>query len=199
MSNTLQSQIILASASPRRRELLDQINITYDLMPVDIDESPMLDESPKHLAMRLAKTKAEAAWQLSDQSKPVLGSDTLGELEGEVLIKPRDYEHAFAMLLRMSGQWHDIYSTVAVTFQGRTLQALSHSRVLFRSLCRQDIEAYWQSGEPQDKAGAYAIQGLGAIFVEKLEGSFSGVMGLPLAETSQLLKQYGIDSLEDGV
>lgn len=199
MPNIPQRQIILASASPRRRELLDQINITYDLMPVDIDESPIRDESPKHLAMRLAKAKAEAAWQLSDQSKPVLGSDTLGELEGEVLIKPRDYEHAFAMLSRMSGQWHDIYSAVAVTFQGKTQQALSHSRVLFRSLCRQDIEAYWQSGEPQDKAGAYAIQGLGAIFVEKLEGSFSGVMGLPLAETSQLLKQYGIDSLEGEV
>lgn len=199
MLNHSHHQILLASASPRRRELLDQIDIAYKVMPVDIDESPLFNELPKTLVMRLANAKAEKAWQLSDYSKPVLGSDTLGELDGELLTKPKNAQHAFTMLSAMSGQWHDIYSAVAVTYQGQTKGVLSHSRVKFRSISDEEIDAYWQSGEPQDKAGAYAIQGLGAIFVEKLEGSFSGVMGLPLAETSELLKQYGIDSLGRGV
>ena len=185
-------QLILASASPRRRELLKQIGIRYQVQTADIDESPLPDEDPLALVQRLAQEKAYAVWVKSDKTLPVLGADTLGVLEGQLLVKPDDFASARQMLLSMSGRVHTIYSAVALYHQEACELAVSESKVWFRTLTEAEITAYWQQGEPRDKAGAYAIQGIGAIFAERLEGSYSGVMGLPLFETAQLLKKAGI-------
>ncbi len=188
------TDIILASASPRRAELLDQIGITYQVQAVDIDESPLSNESAESLVKRLAIEKSQA---VTHQHLPVLGADTLGLLRGEILVKPKDFEHAYAMLSSMSGNWHDIFSAVAVTYQNKSIMRLNMNRVLFRPISKAEIKAYWHTGEPQDKAGAYAIQGLAATFIEKIEGSYSGIMGLPLYETSQLFYELGINTIED--
>jgi len=183
------ADIILASASPRRAELLSQIGIDYQVQAVDIDESSLANETPEALVLRLAKEKSLA---IKNTQKPVLGSDTLGVLDGELLVKPSNFKHAQTMLSNMSGRWHEILTAVAISYSDKTVVKLNRNRVLFRQLSNDEIQAYWQTGEPQDKAGAYAIQGLGAIFIERIEGSYSGIMGLPLFETSQLLKQFGI-------
>jgi len=183
------TDIILASASPRRAELLSQIGISYQIQAVDIDESSLPNETPEALVQRLAREKSCA---VKNAQIPVLGSDTLGVLDGELLVKPLDYEHAYSMLSKMSGRWHEILTAVAITHSGETKLKLNRNRVLFRQISNEEILAYWKSGEPQDKAGAYAIQGLGACFIERIEGSYSGIMGLPLFETSQLLEQFGI-------
>lgn len=186
------AQLILASTSPRRRELLAQIGIRYRVQTADIDESPWLNEDPLALVKRLAIAKAQAVWANSDKSLPVLGADTLGVLNGNLLVKPDDFVSARQMLLSMSGQAHTIYTAVALYHQAACELAVSESKVWFRTLTEAEIAAYWQQGEPCDKAGAYAIQGVGAIFAERLEGSYSGVMGLPLFETAQLLARVGI-------
>jgi len=183
------TDIILASASPRRAELLSQIGISYQIQAVDIDESSLPNETPEALVQRLAREKSCA---VKNAQIPVLGSDTLGVLDGELLVKPLDYQHALSMLSTMSGRWHEILTAVAITYSGETKLKLNRNRVLFRQISNEEILAYWKSGEPQDKAGAYAIQGLGACFIERIEGSYSGIMGLPLFETSQLLEQFGI-------
>ncbi|HPY41823.1 MAG TPA: Maf family protein [Thiolinea sp.] len=188
-------QLILASASPRRRELLEQIGLRYQVQTADIDESPQVDEDPLALVQRLAQEKAYAVWAKSDKTLPVLGADTLGVLEGQLLVKPDDFASARQMLLSMSGRAHTIYSAVALYHQNACELAVSESKVWFRTLTEAEIAAYWQQGEPRDKAGAYAIQGMGAIFAERLEGSYSGVMGLPLFETAQLLAKAGIQVL----
>lgn len=195
--------IILASASPRRRELLDQIGIRYHVQPVDLDESALPDESPEALVQRLALQKAQAGWENSDKLLPVLGADTLGVLTGtfkksseeassRLLVKPRNYEHAYDMLKRMSGSCHQILSAVAIRHhQGHDVR-LNTNNVFFKTLTDKEIKAYWETGEPQDKAGAYAIQGYAAVFIKRIEGSYSGVMGLPLYETQQLLASINI-------
>ena len=185
------TDIILASASPRRAELLDQIGIKYDVQVIDIDESSLPDESAEYLVQRLAIEKSKAVLS----KLPVLGSDTLGILNNNLLVKPRNFEHAHEMLSQMSGNWHDILSAVAITYRGETQVKLNKNRVLFRTLSKDEIKDYWDTGEPQDKAGAYAIQGLGALFIQRIEGSYSGIMGLPLFETAQLLANVGIKVL----
>lgn len=191
-----QPQLVLASASPRRRELLAQIGLNFLVQTADIDETPLPGESAEALVKRLAKEKAEAVWirrgVSHTHSLPVLGSDTLGILRGELLVKPADFEDARRMLRKMSDQRHEILTAVALTSAGGTQVIVNRSVVKFRALTDAEILAYWQTGEPQDKAGAYAIQGYGAIFIEQLEGSYSGVMGLPLFETAQLLQAAGI-------
>lgn len=188
----LQPHLILASASPRRRELLDQIGIRYRVQTADIDESPLPGEPADALVQRLAQEKAYAVWQRSDKTLPVLGADTLGVLDDTLLVKPADFGSARDMLRHMSGRQHTIYSAVALFHAGGSEVALSRSTVNFRDISETEMEAYWEHGEPRDKAGAYAIQGLGAVFVERLEGSYSGVMGLPLFETAQLLAAAGL-------
>jgi len=185
------TDIILASASPRRAELLDQIGITYEIQVVDIDESGLANESPETLVKRLAQEKSVA---IKNAALPVLGADTLGVLNGELLVKPRDFEHAHQMLSSMSGNWHEILSAVAISYNAKTNVLINRNRVLFRPITDAEIEAYWQTGEPQDKAGAYAIQGLGAVFIEHIEGSYSGIMGLPLFETTKLLSALNINT-----
>lgn len=202
-------QLILASASPRRRELLAQIGIHFVVQTADVDETPLLGETPEALVERLAILKAETvslrlrsgngnvtrSLSEAEGNLPVLGADTLGILNGELLVKPRDFPHAQQMLRQMSGQAHEILTAVALTTATSTQVRLSRSVVKFRTITDSEILAYWASGEPHDKAGAYAIQGLGAVFIEKLEGSYSGVMGLPLFETAQLLATAGINTL----
>ncbi|MBN2700159.1 MAG: Maf family protein [Methylohalobius sp. ZOD2] len=190
-------QLILASASPRRRELLDQIGLKFQIRPADIDETPRPDEPPQDYVTRLAREKAQAARAETREPLPILGADTAVILDGEMLGKPRHETEGLNHLRRISGKRHEVLSAVCLnlTDPPRILEALNKSRVHFRQLTEDEIIAYWRSGEPRDKAGAYAIQGRGAIFVERLEGSFSGVMGLPLYETAGLLRKAGIQVL----
>lgn len=191
---TFTPSLVLASASPRRRELLSQIGLACQVRPVDIDESPRAGEAPQEYVSRLALEKARTAWRrhAPDDGLPVLGSDTTVVLDGCMLGKPLDAAEAEAMLAGLSGRSHEVLTAVAVVRDGQEAVALSRSRVSFRATTPAERAAYVASGEPQDKAGAYAIQGLGAVFVEHLEGSYSGVMGLPLYETARLLAGFGI-------
>jgi len=185
-------KIILASASPRRAELLDQMGVKYTIQAVDIDESSHANETPVALVQRLAIEKSQAIPASETKGLAVLGADTLGVLNNHLLVKPQDFEHAHHMLSNMSGHWHEILSAVALSYKGKTEIRLNRNRVLFRQLSFAEIEDYWETGEPQDKAGAYAVQGLAAAFIESIEGSYSGIMGLPLFETADLLKKLEI-------
>ena len=186
--------IVLASASPRRRELLQQIGVRCQVMPVDIDESPLADEMPTDYVSRLAREKAEAAASLlGNDHLPVLGADTIVEWQGALLGKPADSAQAVEMLTRLSGATHQVHTAVAVVCHGATHQRLQSSRVTFAELTEAQIRAYVDTGEPLDKAGAYGIQGGAAAFIRHLEGSFSSVMGLPLFETAELLAQCGVE------
>mgnify|MGYP000135573952 CR=1 FL=1 len=189
-------QLVLASRSPRRRELLDQIGICYRVATADIDETSRVGESAEKLVKRLAQEKAEAIWNNSDKTLPVLGADTLGQLDGQLLVKPEDYDDARRMLREMAGRQHEILSAVALYSDSGCQVCLNRSHVWFRAIKDSEIEAYWAMGEPCDKAGAYAIQGYGAMFVERMEGSYSAVMGLPLFETATMLAAIGIHPLE---
>jgi len=187
--------IYLASASPRRRELLEQIGISFRRLVVDVPEVREKDEVPEMYVLRVALEKARAgrAVLAADDPLPVLGADTEVVIQGEVLGKPRDRSDAMAMMDRLSGKWHQVMSAVAVVGRdGEEGSRLSVSSVLFREVRRAEAAAYWETGEPVDKAGGYAIQGRAALFIERLEGSYSGVMGLPLFETADLLAQFGI-------
>jgi septum formation protein len=183
----------LASASPRRRQLLEQLGLRFEVAAADVDETPLPDEAPADYVLRLARGKAEAAARrLGSPAVPVLAADTAVVLETAILGKPRDRAEGLAMLARLSGRRHQVLSAVALWRAGGLDTALSRSEVGFRSISPEEARSYWESGEPQDKAGGYAIQGLGAVFVEHLEGSFSGVMGLPLFETAELLQKAGV-------
>ena len=193
-------QIYLASTSPRRRELLAQLGIRFEVVSQDIPEIRVGHETPEQYVERLALAKAHAGLEVLGKgaSAPVLGADTAVVVDNEVLGKPRNEQDALAMLEWLSGRSHRVLSAVAVVArvdlgQDRHLVKASESRVVFRSTTEDERKAYWQSGEPADKAGAYGIQGKAAIFIERLEGSYSGVMGLPLYETAELLRQFGIE------
>jgi septum formation protein len=189
------AQLILASASPRRRELLDQIKARYSVCPVDIDETPLPEESPLAYVQRVAADKSRACVERFGHALPVLAADTIVVLEQKILGKPKDHDDALAMLTQLSGKTHQVYS--AISLRGRRHdQAVSVSEVMFKKLTAQEIAAYWLSGEPVGKAGAYAIQGVGAVFIESIKGSYSGVVGLPLFETAELLLKQGIELFE---
>ena len=183
--------LILASASPRRQELLSQMGVSYALHPVDLDETPLANETPLAYVQRLAASKSAACVAERGNALPVLAADTTVVLDGLIMGKPKNYADAFAMLSRLSGKTHQVFTAVSVRGRGHD-QAVSITDVTFRELSEQEIAAYWRSGEPLDKAGSYAIQGKGGLFVTSLTGSFSGVVGLPLFETAQLLSQQGI-------
>jgi len=180
-------QVRLASASPRRRELLAQLGVACSVRPAHIDETRLPGESPRDYVVRLAREKALAVHAL-DASLPVLGADTTVALGDDIFCKPGSREEAVAMLMRLSGRTHDVLTAVALAVRTGVAERLSVSRVTFRVLEPAECAAYWDTGEPCDKAGAYAIQGRGAAFVQHLSGSFSGVMGLPLFETAELLR-----------
>lgn len=185
--------IYLASASPRRSALLNQVGIPHAIRAVDIDESVAAGESPRDYVVRLAAQKAKTLWDRLDPSErlPVLGADTTVALDEEIMGKPRDEADGTRMLERLSSRTHRVYTAVALQHEHGCETQLSVSEVSFRALEADEIRAYWQSGEPQDKAGAYAVQGLAALFIERISGSFSGIMGLPLFETGELLRSIG--------
>ena len=183
----------LASQSPRRRELLARLGLAFGVLDIDITEQRQPEEAPEDYVRRVAREKAGAGLLQVMQAPDVLviGADTEVVLDGEVFGKPADATDAAAMLRRLSGRTHRVLSAVSVVSAGRELQALSETEVTFAALDQPTIDAYVASGEPEGKAGAYAIQGLAQAFVPRLCGSYSGVMGLPLFETVQLLRAFG--------
>lgn len=185
-------QLLLASASPRRSALLAQIGISHRVAETSVDETPLPEEAPGDLVQRLACQKALAGITLG-AGLPALGADTIVVLQERVYGKPRDAEDAQAMLLSLAGGTHRVLSAVALARPDGTVSSrMSASRVRMGQVTPEQARWYWQTGEPRDKAGGYAIQGLGAVFVAELSGSYSGVMGLPLYETAQLLCEAGI-------
>lgn len=184
--------ICLGSASPRRHELLTQIGVQHFVRVADIDETPLLDEGAEIYVLRMALAKARAVQKKlsADEQTLVLGSDTAVVVDGEILGKPRNKDDGLAMLQRLSGRGHHVLTSVAIVNEERESSRLSVNHVRFRQTSDAERLAYWQTGEPADKAGGYGIQGYAACFIEHLEGSFSAVMGLPLFETAQLLHEF---------
>ena len=193
---TRSASICLASASPRRGELLRQIGVSYVVRPADLDEAERAGESPAEYVERLARAKAEWVWQARQQARleplPVLGSDTTVTVDGLVLGKPQDEAALLNTFARLSGREHEVLSAVALVTASGIQARLSRTRVRFRIVTSDEARSYWATGEPCDKAGGYAIQGYGAVFIESIAGSYSGVMGLPLAETAELLVAAGV-------
>lgn len=187
--------IYLASRSPRRQELLAQIGVKFEVVETDVDESVADGESPRAYVERLARAKAEAGWRRVERDNlpraPVLGADTTVAVDGRILGKPADGLEAAEMLAALSGRLHEVLTAVAVKHDSRLESAVSVSEVRFKTLSKEEIARYIGTGECEDKAGAYGIQGHAARFVAELRGSFSGVVGLPLYETAQLLERIG--------
>lgn len=183
-------RIQLASASPRRSLLLRQIGVAHRVRPVDLDESRMPGELPRAYVLRLARAKAAAG--AAGSGLPVLAADTTVAMGDEIFGKPRDEADAIRMLAALSGARHEVLTSVALSIDGRLEVATCETRVTFRTLSVAECRDYWATGEPADKAGAYAIQGYGAVFIAHLEGSCSNVMGLPLFETAALLDAAGV-------
>ena len=187
--------VYLASASPRRRELLRQIGVSYRLLRVEVDETPLPAETPGDYVVRLALAKARTGCAALGRRlpAPVLGADTAVVVDDVILGKPRDRDEGLAMLAMLSGCEHQVLSAVALATPTQDAVKIQESRVRFRALTLAERVAYWDSGEPLDKAGGYAIQGRAAAFITELHGSYSGVMGLPLFETAELLRAVNID------
>ena len=197
-------RIYLASRSPRRHELLHQVGIAYEILPLrddlqhdaEVDETPLAGEVSNAYVMRIARAKAVAGWRQiivhSLPHHPVLAADTTVVLDDEIIGKPDNAEHARVLLRRFSGKAHQVLTAIAVAYADRIETALSTSTVEFRELGNDEISRYVTSGEPLDKAGAYAIQGRAAVFVRAMNGSYSGIMGLPLYEAAELLRNFGI-------
>ena len=186
--------IYLASGSPRRRELLQQIGVPFRVVGTSVDEAVRPGEVPAAYVERLAAEKAGAgrAGSRDEADVPVLAADTAVVLGGKVLGKPVDRRDAEGMLRQLSGRTHEVLTAIALLTVNGLESRISRSEVTFRSLAAQEIRDYWETGEPADKAGAYAIQGRAAVFIADLHGSYSGVMGLPLFETAELLSKAGV-------
>ncbi len=199
-----ENRIYLASRSPRRRELLKQIGINFEILlmretlprPADVDETPNKGELPTDYVSRIAHAKAEAGWMRLVQRglplKPLLVADTIVSFKGRIFGKPENPAHAEEMLTALSGQTHQVLTTVAVASQGKIEECLSTTTVRFRDISQSEIQSYLISSESYDKAGAYAIQGKAAVFIMEFSGSYSGVLGLPLYETAELLEKFNI-------
>ena len=187
----------LASSSPRRTEILTVLGIAFTAQGVDVDEQREGDETPDTMVLRLASAKAGAA--RTDRSVPILAADTAVVIDAAIFGKPRDEDEALEMLAHLSGRTHRVMTGLALHWDGGQETVLSVTEVTFREIRPDEALAYWQSGEPCDKAGAYAIQGRGGVFVKAIKGSYSGVMGLPVFETAQLLAGAGINIIESAV
>lgn len=200
LSVPLVPRLYLASASPRRGELLAQIGVAYERRRVAVDEGVQVGESPEAFVVRVALDKARAGLQAlpvaAEVPVRVLGADTVVVVDTVILGKPCDRTQALAMLRLLSGRTHRVLSGVALVGGGHEATRLSTSRVCFRDIDEAEARDYWASGEPADKAGGYAIQGRAAVFIVRLEGSYSGVMGLPLYETAELLYEAGIAAVD---
>ena len=193
------AQIYLASQSPRRRELLKQIGVTFRVLAPHVDEAALLREAPSAYVQRIARMKAEVTWRRiaaqRQTPRPVLAADTAVIVGRRILGKPADDAEAQAMLQALSGRTHQVVTAVALTYEKKIKLVTSTTAVTFRRLAADEIAHYVARGAPHDKAGAYGIQGLAAIFIVRIEGSYSGVMGLPLFETATLLKTFGVHVL----
>ncbi len=185
--------LYLASSSPRRREILSALGLEFTVRSRDVDETPLPGEAAEDMVLRLARAKALAPDV--GESDVVIAADTAVVVDHVALGKPRDEDDALAMLMQLSGRQHSVVTGVAVRGAGRVREVLSATNVHFRDIGQDEARAYWQSGEPRDKAGAYAIQGIGGAFVENIEGSYSGVVGLPVFETLKLLHDVGVHVL----
>jgi len=192
LDNEPVADLILASASPRRSELLRQIGVRFSVLAVDVDESRLPGEAPVDYVSRLALEKARAGFTRQPGQLPSLGADTIVVCGDEIFGKPLDQADAAAMLLALSGKAHTVLSAVAVSQGPCSSGRLAQTIVRFRTITESDCLNYWQTGEPQGKAGGYGIQGYGAVFVQHIEGSYSAVVGLPLSETAEMLSEFGI-------
>jgi septum formation protein len=192
--------VVLASASPRRTMLLDQMGIAHSVKPVDIDESALVNETPEAQVARLAEQKAKTALVRLEnegglsESTRVLASDTLIAFNGVSLGKPEDKEDARRILSMLSDNQHEVLTAISVASTTKQVTQTITTKVTFAALTNDEIDAYWDTGEPADKAGSYAIQGIGGQFVKAINGSASAVVGLPLYETRQLLREFGVVS-----
>ena len=199
LSSTAKPLIYLASASPRRSALLAQIGVAHQVAPVAVDESVASAETPASYVTRLAALKAETLWRrLSEPERlPVLGSDTTVVVDDNILGKPASEPECVRMLQLLSGRTHQVLTAVALRSAAGSDVRLSVSEVTFRELSLLEMRGYWRTGEPADKAGGYAVQGRAAIFISRIAGSYSGIMGLPLFETAKLLASHKITRSED--
>ncbi len=182
--------IYLASGSPRRRELVQYLDYSFEILRPEVEEQWQPGETPEGYVQRLARDKSLAGVAIAPEDKPVLGADTIVVLEGRILEKPRDNQHAQEMLSALSGKTHQVMTAIAISDRQQTLHELIVTDVTFSGLSLLEIQDYIQSGEPMDKAGAYAIQGLGRRFIRKINGSYHGVVGLPLVETNELIQRF---------
>jgi septum formation protein len=189
--------IYLASSSPRRRELLNQIGVSFDLVKAAIEEKPEMGESAQDYVLRLALQKAQAGFKNSNKDRPVLGADTIIVIDQKILEKPRDKRHARKMLQLLSGRVHQVFTAVALVQGVVTKNTLVKTEVSFKKLSEQEISDYWLSGEPIDKAAGYAIQGTAGKFINNISGSYSGVVGLPLFETAELIREF-VEEVNNG-
>ncbi len=186
----MSKKVYLASSSPRRRELLEQIGVDFELVEAPVEETFLPNESPESFVIRMAIEKAFSGFNKVPEKKAwVIGSDTVVLKDGKLFGKPRHKMDAQRMMRALSGAQHEVLSAVAVVYDGQVFSKLSRSKVTFRAISDAEFEVYWKTGEPEGKAGGYAIQGLGAKFVSQLQGSYSSVMGLPLYELDQLLTE----------
>jgi septum formation protein len=181
----------LASASPRRRQLLELIGVPHLVTPADIDETPRADEGGSHYVLRLAREKAVAVRAIH-ADLPVLAADTTVHVDGHILEKPVDAADCIRMLTLLSGRTHQVFTGVCVAGTAPPALLVATSEVTFRKIAPDEMRTYWATGEPRGKAGAYAIQGFGAVFVSNIAGSYTGVMGLPLFETAAALRTHGV-------
>ena len=181
----------LASASPRRRQLLELIGVPHLVTPADIDETPRAGEAGVDYVLRLAREKAVAV-RAKHSDLPVLAADTTVHVDGHILEKPVDEADCMRMLSLLSGRMHQVFTGLCVAGTAPPALTVATSEVTFRKISRDEMHAYWASGEPRGKAGAYAIQGFGAVFVSNIAGSYTGVMGLPLFETAEALRMHGV-------
>jgi len=189
MNTSSKPTIYLASKSPRRQELLTQLAIPFSLVDIDVEETPQADESAFAYVQRLAIEKSLAGLEKITSNQPVLGSDTIVVLDGRIMEKPRDKADAIEMLLALSDRTHQVMTAIALSNNERTLSDVVTTNVTFCQISEPQASAYWYTGEPADKAGGYAIQGLAGKFVKNLEGSYFAVVGLPLLETANLLNE----------
>lgn len=195
MNQLREFQFYLASQSPRRIEILSNLGFIFQCLPIEIDETPRVNEMPEAFVQRLALEKALTGIKsIGDPIKPVLAADTAVVIDNQILNKPKDINHAGSMLKLLSGRQHHVYTGICLARTEKEFKiSISKSSIDFAILSQTEISAYCSTGEPLDKAGAYGIQGLAAAFIKNMEGSYSGVMGLPIYETVQLLKNYGIN------
>ena len=189
-------KLYLASQSPRRKQLLTDLGVEFEVLPIEVDESTTALESAEEYVARLGEAKARAGLEVlagkGESQVLTLGSDTTVVADQDILGKPRDYDDFADMMERLSGRSHRVFTSVAVASHDSVDLKVVESRVVFAELEPQAIRAYWDSGEPQDKAGGYSVQGLGAVFIKRIEGSYSAIVGLPLRETAQLLTSRGL-------